>query len=62
MNSINHPNILHLFDFLETNNNYYLVIQLCRDGDLEEYLAKKPKKYLEEAEAVFFIKQMMLGF
>jgi len=23
MNNINHPNIMHLYDFLESGNNYY---------------------------------------
>jgi len=26
MSEINHPNIMHLFEFMETSNNYYLVI------------------------------------
>ena len=29
MSKINHPNILHLYEYLETANNYYLVIQYC---------------------------------
>lgn len=26
MGKINHPNIMHLYEFMETKNNYYLVI------------------------------------
>ena len=34
MSSIDHPNIVHLHEYLESNNNFYLVIDYCRDGDL----------------------------
>ena len=29
MHEIKHPNILHLYEFLESKNNYYLVIDYC---------------------------------
>ena len=29
MNEINHSNILHLHDYFESKNNYYLVIDYC---------------------------------
>jgi len=29
MSKLHHPNIMHLFEFMETANNYYLVIQYC---------------------------------
>lgn len=62
MNRINHPNIMHLFDYYETNNNYYLVINNCDKGDIENYLRKKRIKYLKEKEAINVLKQIMVGF
>ena len=35
MKTLNHPNILHLYDFFESSKNYYLVINFCNSGDLE---------------------------
>ncbi len=29
MHEIDHPNILHLHEFLESDNNYYLIIDYC---------------------------------
>jgi len=26
MSDINHPNVMHLYEFMETTHNYYLVI------------------------------------
>ena len=62
MNETNHPNLMHLFDFLESSNNYYMVIQYCNSGDLEGYIRKQPKKLLSENEALYFLKQIMNGF
>ncbi len=60
MSTINHPNVMHLYEYMETQNNYYLVLQYCNNGDLENYL----KKYgnLSESEAVYFLMQIMNGF
>jgi serine/threonine protein kinase len=62
MKQINHPNIMHLFDFMESSNNYYLVMQYCNKGDIEHYLSKQPKNWLPEKEALYFLKQIMNGF
>lgn len=51
---------MHLYEFMETTHNYYLVIQYCNNGDLEEYLKKMGN--LGEDEAVYFLMQMMNGF
>ena len=60
MRMIKHPNLLHLYDFMETSKNYYLVTQYCEDGDLKQYVRKK--QTLTEQEAVYFLKQIMSGF
>lgn len=38
--SINHPNIVHLYETFETSNNMYLVFEYCERGDLEKYLTQ----------------------
>ena len=62
MSEISHPNIMHLYDFLESTNNYYLALQYCNKGDLEKYISKQPNRLLEEERAIFFLKQIMNGF
>lgn len=51
---------MHLFEFMETAHNYYLVIQYCNNGDLEAYIKKMGN--LSEDEAVYFLMQIMNGF
>jgi len=60
MSMIDHPNVLHLHEYLETTNNYYLVIQYCNNGDLENHVKKN--SYLGEQESVYFLMQIMNGF
>jgi serine/threonine protein kinase len=62
MSSITHPNIIHLHNYLESSNNYYLVIDYCNGGDFERYLRTKPGGRLPESEAITFMKQIMNGF
>lgn len=56
MSQINHRNLMHLYDFLESPNTYYLVMQFCNKGDFEAYLDKQPKNYLNQKEAIYFLK------
>jgi len=60
MRELFHPNIMHLYDEMETGANYYLVIDYCGGGDLEELL-KREKTFLE-IDAVYYLKQIMNGF
>jgi serine/threonine protein kinase len=62
MSEITHPNILHLFEYLQSDESYYLVIQFCNQGDFDHYLSMNKKTHLEENEAVGFLKQIMNGF
>jgi serine/threonine protein kinase len=41
MQKINHPNVLHLYDLLESGNNYYLIVDYCDKGDLEKIIQKE---------------------
>ena len=38
MKNIKHWNIMHLYELLESENNYYLVMDYCKGGDLLEFL------------------------
>ncbi|KAF4383161.1 hypothetical protein F8388_009192 [Cannabis sativa] len=44
-----HPNIVKLKAFCEDRNNFYLIMELCKGGELVDLI--KAKNYLSEAEA-----------
>nr|XP_056714307.1 hormonally up-regulated neu tumor-associated kinase [Euleptes europaea] len=56
---IRHPNIAQLLDILETENSYYLVMELCTGGNLMHKIYEK--KRLEEHEARKYIWQLILA-
>ena len=62
LHSIKHPNILHMHEMLESDNNYYLVVDYCNQGDFEEYLISREKRHLPEAEAIEILKQIANAF
>lgn len=62
MSSITHPNILHMYDFMETDTAYCLVLNYCNQGDYYQYLKSKGLNKLSEPEAISFLKQIANGF
>lgn len=62
MHDISHPNILHLYEHLESTNNYYLVLDYCNQGHFRSYMDKKGLKYMDESNAVYYLKQIANGF
>ncbi|XP_067841042.1 hormonally up-regulated neu tumor-associated kinase homolog A [Heptranchias perlo] len=54
---IKHPNIVQLFETLETENSYYMVMELCQGGDLMDRICEKKK--LEEREVRKYSRQIL---
>lgn len=40
MKQMNSKNIVKLLDTFESQNNYYLILEYCEQGDLRQYLRK----------------------
>lgn len=62
MFNIKHPNVMRLHDLMESQNNYYLVLDYCNQGDFSQFMKKRKLQYLEESEAIYYLKQIMNGF
>ncbi|XP_074576596.1 LOW QUALITY PROTEIN: serine/threonine-protein kinase ATG1c-like [Curcuma longa] len=56
---INHPNIIALYDFIQTSGRIYLVLEYCKDGDLSVYIQKHGR--VPETIAKHFMKQLASG-
>ncbi|XP_061482240.1 uncharacterized protein LOC133384349 [Rhineura floridana] len=54
---IKHPNIVQLYETLETENSYYMVMELCLGGDLMDRICEKKK--LEEKEVKKYTRQII---
>ena len=59
MKAVNSENVIKFYNFFETPDYYYIVMEFCKDGSLESRIKKK---LLTEVEALLIIKQLLNGF
>lgn len=57
---LKHPSILELYTFFEDCQHVYLVLELCHNGELLQYLKRSGNK-LSEIEARYIIRQVVEG-
>ena len=49
----NHINVVYVFQILEDIQNYYIIMEYCKHGELFDYIVKK-EKLTEEESSIFF--------
>jgi serine/threonine protein kinase len=54
---LEHPNIARLYDFFSDDKHFYLVMDLCPDGELTNYIVKNEK--VNEATAALLFRQIV---
>ncbi|KAK2993320.1 hypothetical protein RJ640_006808, partial [Escallonia rubra] len=59
LSNIRHPNIIRLFEAIETEDRIYLVLEYCDGGDLAAYLHRRGK--LSQDVARHFMRQLASG-
>ena len=55
----NHINVIFVLDIIEDSENYYIVMEYCKSGELFDYIVDK--QHLEEDEASIFFYQLING-
>lgn len=53
LKSLNHPNIIKLFEFFEDENNYYFVQELCEHGTVAQYIIEYGSSEGPEIKKIF---------
>jgi len=56
---VKHPNIIHLYEIIETKQQLYMITEYAEGGELFEYIVKR--KRLKENEARIFFEQIISG-
>ncbi|GIY28700.1 maternal embryonic leucine zipper kinase [Caerostris darwini] len=54
---LNHPNICKLYQVMETEKNYFIVLEYCPGGELFDYIIEKDR--VTEKEAKIFFRQII---
>ena len=57
---INSPNVIRIKDWLKTTTKYYIALEFCNGGDLNN-LRKAVGGYFQERDARMFLKQILDG-
>ena len=57
LKTVDHPNIIKLFDCYYDNNYYYMVEEYCSGGDLYDYIRKQ--KFFSEKKAAYILNQLL---
>ena len=55
----NHVNVIFVLDIIEDPENYYIVMEYCKKGELFDYIVDQQR--LEEDEAAYFFYQLING-
>ena len=56
---LNHPNIIQIYEVIENQENFYIVMEYVSGGELFNYIVEHEK--LDEKEASFFFSQLIYG-
>ena len=59
LKKLKHPNLIHLYEIIESGKNIYLVMEFAPNGELFEYIVSK--KRLAEKEAAKFFLEIING-
>jgi serine/threonine protein kinase len=62
MKKLFHPNLMKLHEFFQSSKNYYMVMDLCPEGDLENYMKRNKISYFFEQEAILLLSHIRDGF
>lgn len=60
LSKFKHPNIVELYEVLNSKRSLYIIMEFCQDGDLKKMLQKKGR--LQETEAYNVARQIAAGF
>ncbi|CAJ0601220.1 unnamed protein product [Cylicocyclus nassatus] len=57
LRTLSHQNFCRLYQFIETEDKYYIIMEYCSGGEMFDYIARKER--LEESEARHFFRQLV---
>mmetsp|Transcript_55415 Transcript_55415/g.161801 ORF Transcript_55415/g.161801 Transcript_55415/m.161801 type:complete len:910 (+) Transcript_55415:29-2758(+) len=59
--SLNHEKVVKFHDHFEDSDYVYIILELCPNQTLNEFMRKRPNKRLSEPEAMFYIYDLIVG-
>lgn len=60
LSKFKHPNVVELYEVLNSKRSLYIIMEFCQDGDLKKYLKQRGR--LTEEDAYAIVRQIVSGF
>ncbi|KIH43808.1 hypothetical protein ANCDUO_26180 [Ancylostoma duodenale] len=57
LRTLSHQNICRLYQFIDTEDKFFIIMEYCSGGEMFDYIVKKER--LEESEARHFFRQLV---
>ncbi|OHT12146.1 CAMK family protein kinase [Tritrichomonas foetus] len=57
LHQMKHPNIVQLCDLEKDNNNFYVILEICPDGDFRNFI--RSQKFVREADSKIYFHQFI---
>jgi len=59
--SLNHDKVVKFYDHFEDSDYVYIILELCPNQTLNEFMRKRPNKRLSEPEAMFYVYDLIVA-
>ncbi|CAD7925467.1 unnamed protein product [Amoebophrya sp. A120] len=59
--SLNHEKVVRFYEYYEDQENVYIILELCPNQTLNEFLRKRTNRRMAEPEAMFYIYDLILA-
>mmetsp|Transcript_120942 Transcript_120942/g.342121 ORF Transcript_120942/g.342121 Transcript_120942/m.342121 type:complete len:951 (-) Transcript_120942:202-3054(-) len=59
--SLDHSTVVKFYDYFEDSDHVYIILELCPNQTLNEFMRRRPNKRLSEPEAMFYIYDLIVG-
>lgn len=57
--SLDHDKVVHFYDYFEDSEYVYIILELCSNQTLNEFMRKRPSKRLSEQESMFYLYELI---
>jgi len=59
--SLDHEKVAHFYNYFEDTENVYIILELCPNQTLNDFMRKRPGKRLPESECMFYLTELVVA-
>mmetsp|Transcript_64108 Transcript_64108/g.111805 ORF Transcript_64108/g.111805 Transcript_64108/m.111805 type:complete len:936 (-) Transcript_64108:122-2929(-) len=59
--SLDHEKVVKFYDYFEDSESVYIILEMCPNQTLNEFMRKRPSKRLSESESMFYLYDLIVA-